>query len=399
MLACARIGAPHNVVFGGFSPDSVKERMEFSEAKALITVDQARRKGKAADIKPAVDEFLGDVPSIETVVVVRNTGAEVPMKDGRDLFYDEAIEAASDDCPPEQLDAEHPLFVLYTSRLDREAEGHPAHHRRLPHRCGVDDQARVRPQAGRGRVLVLGRRRLGDRPLLHRLRAADERHDLGHVRGRARLPAQGHLVGALRALRRDRLLHGADGDPRLHEVGHRAPAEGRPLQAAAARHGRRADQPEGLALVLEADRRRALPGRRHLVADRDRPHHDHDAAGRRVLPSPARRASRCPGSTPPCSTRRATRCPTASRGCSRFAAPGRGCCGRCSRTTSASRRPTSRSGTRRPTSSATPRARTRTATSGSSGAWTTWSTCPGTGCRPPRWSRRSCRTRRWPRRR
>ena len=71
MLACARIGAPHNVVFGGFSPDSVKERMEFSEAKALITVDQARRKGKAADIKPAVDEFLGDVPSIETVVVVR----------------------------------------------------------------------------------------------------------------------------------------------------------------------------------------------------------------------------------------------------------------------------------------------------------------------------------------
>ncbi len=70
MLACARIGAPHNVVFGGFSPDSVKERMEFSEAKALITVDQARRKGKAADIKPAVDKFLGDVPSIETVVVV-----------------------------------------------------------------------------------------------------------------------------------------------------------------------------------------------------------------------------------------------------------------------------------------------------------------------------------------
>src|SRR5687767_4513548 len=115
MLACARIGAPHNVVFGGFSPDAVKERMEFSDAKALITVDQARRKGKAADIKPAVDKFLDDVPSIETVVVVRNTGAEVDMKKGRDLFFDEAIAAASDDCPPEQLDAEHPLFVLYTS--------------------------------------------------------------------------------------------------------------------------------------------------------------------------------------------------------------------------------------------------------------------------------------------
>ena len=115
MLACARIGAVHNVVFGGFSPDSVKDRMEFSEAKALITVDQARRKGKAADIKSAVDEFLGDVPSIETVIVVRNTGADVDMDEGRDLFYDEAVEAASEDCPAEPLDAEHPLFVLYTS--------------------------------------------------------------------------------------------------------------------------------------------------------------------------------------------------------------------------------------------------------------------------------------------
>jgi acetyl-CoA synthetase len=115
MLACARIGAVHNVVFGGFSPDSVKDRMEFSEAKALITVDQARRKGKAADIKPAVDAFLSDLPSIETVIVVRNTGTDVDMEDGRDLFYDDALESASNDCPPEELDAEHPLYVLYTS--------------------------------------------------------------------------------------------------------------------------------------------------------------------------------------------------------------------------------------------------------------------------------------------
>jgi acetyl-CoA synthetase len=123
MLACARIGAPHNLVFGGFSPDSVKERMEFSEAKALITTNYARRKGKKAEIKSEVDKFLGEVPSIETVIVVRNTDDDAPMEEGRDLWYHEALEQAGDECPAEPFDAEHPLFVLYTSGSTAKPKG------------------------------------------------------------------------------------------------------------------------------------------------------------------------------------------------------------------------------------------------------------------------------------
>ena len=123
MLACARIGAPHNVVFGGFAPESVKERMEFSEAKALITANAARRKGRSAPVKSAVDGFLDDVPSIETVVVVQNTDDETPMTEGRDLWYHEALEAADAECPAEPLDAEHPLFVLYTSGSTAKPKG------------------------------------------------------------------------------------------------------------------------------------------------------------------------------------------------------------------------------------------------------------------------------------
>ncbi|HUR84415.1 MAG TPA: acetate--CoA ligase [Solirubrobacteraceae bacterium] len=119
MLACARIGAPHNVVFGGFSPESVRERMEFSEAKALITVDGARRKGKTAAIKQAVDEV--GMP-VDTTIVVRHTGIDCPMGDG-DVFYDEIMAAAEAECAPEELDAEHPLYILYSSGSTAKPKG------------------------------------------------------------------------------------------------------------------------------------------------------------------------------------------------------------------------------------------------------------------------------------
>jgi acetyl-CoA synthetase len=123
MLACARIGAPHNLVFGGFSATSVRERMEFSEAKALITVDGARRKGKTAPIKQAVDEEMNDLDHLETIIVVQHANADCSMKEGRDFWWHTVMEAAGDECPAEPLDAEHPLFILYTSGSTAKPKG------------------------------------------------------------------------------------------------------------------------------------------------------------------------------------------------------------------------------------------------------------------------------------
>ncbi len=115
MLACARIGAIHSVVFGGFSPDSLANRLQDCGSTLLITADEGRRGGRRVPLKASADEALRSCPDVTTVVVVRVTGGEVAMQPGRDHEYAALLAAASPDCPPEPQNAEDPLFILYTS--------------------------------------------------------------------------------------------------------------------------------------------------------------------------------------------------------------------------------------------------------------------------------------------
>ena len=115
MLACARIGAVHSVVFGGFSPDALRDRILDSDCRVVVTADEGPRGGRNVPLKKNTHEALEACPNTHTCIVVRRTGNEVPWRDGRDVWYHEVMEGASADCPAEELDAEDPLFILYTS--------------------------------------------------------------------------------------------------------------------------------------------------------------------------------------------------------------------------------------------------------------------------------------------
>src|SRR5262249_27333504 len=123
MLACARLGVLHSVVFAGFSSTALAARVEDAEAKLVITTDGQYRRGQAISLKESVDEAVKGQGSVEHVLVVRRTGIDTPWTQGRDLWWHETVEKASAEHTPEAFDSEHPLFLLYTSGTTGKPKG------------------------------------------------------------------------------------------------------------------------------------------------------------------------------------------------------------------------------------------------------------------------------------
>ena len=183
MLACARLGAPHTVVFGGFSSDSLRGRILDCDAHFVITADGGYRRGAPSPLKGAVDEALLGCPDVEKVLVVRRTGQDVAWTDGRDVWWHDVVDRQSDTHEAEAFDAEHPLYIMYTSGTTAKPKGilHTSGgyltHVSATHRLIFD----IKPEedvywTGADIGWVTG-------PQLHRLWPVGQRHHLGHVRG------------------------------------------------------------------------------------------------------------------------------------------------------------------------------------------------------------------------
>ena len=298
MLACARIGAPHSVIFGGFSPESIVDRVNDAACVALVTADfrMAPRKEDSAqtqlrhrDGADAIDRALHRCSTRRRRGFHARGARLLVGRDRRESV--DGVRARGDECRGPALSALH-------ERHDGETERDQAHDGRLLDARRDDAQTRLRFEGRPRRLLVHRRHRLGDRTLVYRLRAVGERRDQRPLRRHARLSRQGSILGDCRAVSRDDSLHRADGDSHVHEMGTGVSGTPRPLLVASARHRRRTNQSGSVDVVSRVDRWKSHPGARHVVADRDRRHHDrtaarrHDAAAGKCDQSASRHFSR-----------------------------------------------------------------------------------------------------------
>ena len=279
MLACARIGAIHSVVFGGFSPDSLAGRIEDARSGVVITADEGIRGGRKIPLKANTDVAAERAGGVGTVIVVRRTGATVKMQAGRDVYYDEIAKTVGADCPCEEMNAEDPLFILYTSGSTGKPKGvlHTTggylvyvamthqyvfdYHDGDIYWCTADvgwvtgHSYIVYGPLANGAITMMFEG-VPNYPTMSRFWEVVDKHKVNIIYT---------APTAIRALMQA-------GDAPVKKTSRAEPAP--------ARHGRRADQSGSLGVVSPRRRRRPLPDRRHLVADRDRRHPDHAAAGR-----------------------------------------------------------------------------------------------------------------------